>query len=180
MENRSEMERRRPGNSLVSSRFLCWLHNRVEPCDVHVFVTEALDVNPGARAQEEASMGMYRREEVIEGLLGARTREDAGEARAAADRYRLDHPTDLGVLAALERLEAREWKLPEDAGAKRARRRVAFGLALVAGALCLYLYGAATGLSVVFGAAMALEAAGWAYAFFASRSRERDTRSDRG
>ena len=116
-------------------------------------------------------MSMRHRKEVIEGLLGARTQEEAGKAWTAADRYRQEHPTDPGVLAALERLEAREWKLPQDAEAKRARRRVAFGLALVAGALCLYMYGMAAGLAVVFGAAMALEAAGWAYAYFASRPR---------
>ena len=125
-------------------------------------------------------MGTYRREEVIEGLLGARTQEDADEARTVADRYRRDHPTDAGVLAAQERLEGRKWKLPQDAEARRARRRVAFGLALFAGAFCLYLYGAAVGLSVVLGAAMALEAIGWVYAYFASRPREPEARSGRG
>ena len=120
-------------------------------------------------------MGTRRRGEVIEGLLGARTQEEAGKARAAADRYRRESPTDPGVLAALERLEAREWKLPQDAEAKRARRRVVFGAAMLAGAFCLYLYGMAAGLAVVFGAAMALEAAGWAYAYFASQPRGGET-----
>ena len=53
-------------------------------------------------------MGTRRRKEVIEGLLDANTQEEAGRARAAADRYRREHPTDPGVPAALEKLEARE------------------------------------------------------------------------
>ena len=122
-------------------------------------------------AREEAGVDTTRRRgEVIEGLLGARTQEEAGKARMAADRYRREeHPTDPGVLAALERLEAREWKLPQDAEAERARRRVVFALAMLVGAFCLYLYGMAAGLAVVFGAAMALEAAGWACSYFTSR-----------
>ena len=125
-------------------------------------------------------MGTRSRKEVIDGLLGARTQEEAGEARAVADRYRREHPTDPGVLAALERLEAREWELPEDAEARQVRRRVAVGLALVAGALCLYLYGLGTGLVVVVGVAVAMEAAGWAYACFAARPRGSEARSSRG
>lgn len=121
-------------------------------------------------------MDTKRRGEVIEGLLRAKTREEAGEAREAADRFRREHPTDPGILAALERLEAREWKLPEDV---RTGRRVAFGAALFAGALCLYLYGMAAGLTVVFCAAMAVEAAGWAYAYFVSRPRGSGTGSSR-
>ena len=57
---------------------------------------------------------------------------------------------------------------------------MALGLALVAGAFCLYLYGMAAGLTVVFGAAMAMEAAGWVYAYFASRPRGPEARSSRG
>lgn len=115
--------------------------------------------------------GMGRKKRaVIEGLLGAGTREEAEAARAEAERYQREHPTDMGVLAALERLDEREDGLPANARARRVRRRVRAGLALVAGALCTYLFGFSLGIAALLGVALALEIAGWTCAYLASRS----------